>query len=189
MKIIGDVHGKFDKWREIVDSCSESVQIGDFGFKYPDKAEGHYFFPGNHDNQDNLPDYCLGRFGYVDFMSIPFFFVSGECSIDRFHRTEGLDWWRNEELSYAEDLTCIEIYKSIKPEVMLSHGAPSCIRDRFSFPHNHTSELLQTLFDFHQPKVWLFGHFHRSWYATIDNTFFRCLNELEVCDLGEFYES
>ena len=39
------------------------------------------------------------------------------------------------------------------------------------------------MFEKHQPKLWFFGHHHKSWTMMIDGTQFRCLNELEVYDI------
>ena len=74
--LIGDVHGKYKRYHEIIrekDRHPYSVQLGDFGF-FPswnrlscsglDKSL-HKIIPGNHDDYDYCPrsEYCLGDFG------------------------------------------------------------------------------------------------------------------------------
>lgn len=176
MLIIGDVHGKFKEWADLIANEKESLQIGDFGFNYPSSVPGHVFFPGNHDNHENYPDYCLGRYGEYRDM----FFVGGAYSIDHDVRTEGIDWFRNEELSYLEQEECFRQYSLAKPDIVLSHDCPTVVRYEFGYPQNQTSYLLQCMFLEHMPKLWIFGHHHRSWSKTIADTKFVCLNELET---------
>ena len=65
---IGDVHGKYDRYKKIMKSCTDSIQVGDMGVgfrqyigheigkMYPNPpydrmVEGnHKFIRGNHDN-------------------------------------------------------------------------------------------------------------------------------------------
>ena len=124
--ILGDVHGDRARCNRVHQKAqkkfpgSEVIQIGDLGVGFPKykrrARSGLYineptgeidtedyklpptfkFFPGNHDNRKEchkLPN-CLGDFGEYKGM----FFVSGASSIDRAFRTEGLDWWDDEEL-------------------------------------------------------------------------------------------
>jgi hypothetical protein len=107
--IIGDVHGKYDEYVELIRSLPEdaqSIQIGDFGFEYDvfEKENigfNHRFFGGNHDNYDKIRD-CANA--VLDFGQLGddgnIFFVRGAFSIDRYIRTIGVDWWPNEELSF-----------------------------------------------------------------------------------------
>jgi len=81
-----------------------------------------------------------------------------------------------------------ELYRSIKPDIMLTHDCPETISPYLLRPgaqiyQNQTGYFLQELFNIHQPKRWFFGHYHKSWQMTINGTDFRCLNELETCSL------
>jgi hypothetical protein len=136
--IIGDVHCKYDKYNQLVSRLdAPSVQLGDMGIGFPLKDDEDplsmppwaYFFAGNHDNPDEAalhPQY-LGKFGMRNVGDVPFFFVSGACSIDQYSRTEGVDWWRNEELSYAELQWALESYIDAKPDIMITHDCPDFI--------------------------------------------------------------
>lgn len=43
-----------------------------------------------------------------------------------------------------------------------------------------TRNLLQSMFEEHQPKLWLFGHHHRSKRKEINGTEFICVKELQT---------
>ena len=142
---------------------------------------------GNHDNPPELKTHrhCLGDFGLGFNGGIEFFFVSGAFSIDRAWRMEGFDWFKEEELNTAQMNDCIELYSTLRPpDVVLSHEAPYfLIQYLWGYPSNNTSLLLDALFRIHKPKVWVFGHHHKSIDLTIEGTRFVCLNELESLQL------
>jgi predicted phosphodiesterase len=197
--IIGDVHGKYRRYHEIIREKNKnpnSVQLGDFGFDYetlknvdPTK---HVFIGGNHDNYDiveKVPNY-LGDFGHtVNFHGIDFFHYRGAYSIDRMYRTIGIDWWEKEQLNIEEFMKARELYRSIKPDIVLTHDCPIELIPYLLPPgsriyENNTSWALNELFNIHQPKIWIFGHYHKSWKMTINKTDFICLDELETTKLG-----
>lgn len=197
--LIGDVHGKYRRYHEIIrerDRHPNTIQLGDFGFDYGtlknvDPAH-HVFIGGNHDNYDevaNVPNY-LGDFGYmVNFHGIDFFYYRGAYSIDRKYRTVGVNWWQDEQIKIDRFFEARQLYRNTKPEIMITHDCPQEIASLILPPGSHIFEnmtgwALQELFTIHQPKVWYFGHYHKSWSMTINGTLFRCLNELEVDRLG-----
>ncbi len=225
LRIIGDVHQKYcdnrrmteDGWIDIpgyeslVKGAGRSIQIGDLGFNYSplywiDK-EFHKVLTGNHDNIDNRPHHDLGDFGVYNIPEFgDIFFVRGGFSIDHVHRVYGRDLFVNEELNLIEAEKALELYKSVKPDFMLSHDAPLSLvpenvedrhftENQMPLPYisnpwmdvrtSNTQRLLQAMLDFHQPDRWYFGHFHISWTKKIGNTTFRCLKELEYVDLNE----
>ena len=193
--LIGDLHGKYKRYHEIIrekDRHPHTIQLGDFGFDYRTldnvDPKNHVFVGGNHDNYDKInsvPNY-LGDYGYtVGFHGIDFFFYRGAYSVDRQDRTIGIDWWEQEQLKIEDFMKARELYRDIKPDIMLTHDCPeslySYILPAGSHPYqNITSWALQELFNIHQPKIWRFGHFHHSWQMTINGTDFRCLDELET---------
>lgn len=193
--LIGDVHGKYQRYHEIVrerDRHTYTIQIGDFGFNYStlDNVDStkHLILPGNHDNYDIMKNYnhFLGDYGYVEnFNGLSFFFYRGAYSIDRQYRTIGIDWWKDEEVTIDNFFKARELYRSIKPDVMITHDCPENLVSYLIGPYapvyqNITSWALQELFNIHQPKIWRFGHYHNSWRMNIQGTDFRCLNELEI---------
>ena len=192
--ILGDVHGKYKRLHEIVrkkDKYPYIVQIGDFGFDFStlENVDPNKFkiIGGNHDNYDkiiNIPHY-LGDYGYTNLNNINFFSYRGAYSIDKQYRTIGIDWWEQEQVGIEQFMKARELYREIKPDIVLTHDCPDEISHYLLEPHqrkyeNLTGWALQELFSIHQPKIWRFGHWHVSWRKTIGNTDFRCLDELEV---------
>ena len=195
--LIGDVHGKYEHYHKIVRQTERhpyTLQIGDFGFKYDTlknvDSTRHLILPGNHDHYDtcyNHPHF-LGDYGYTSLNRIDFFYYRGAYSIDRQYRTIGIDWWENEQVNIDQFMKARELYRDIKPEVMITHDCPQDIALQMLEPgqrvyENITSWALQELYNIHQPKLWFFGHWHRSVKIQHGNTQFVCLNELETYTL------
>jgi hypothetical protein len=205
MRLIGDVHGKYRRYREIIRDCPASIQVGDMGVgfrsfphgepqanpTYDAMLEGdHKFIRGNHDN----PAVCRKHSqwiadGHVEGTTM---FLGGGDSIDKEYRIEGYSWWEDEQLTYKElhDLTVR--YLEVKPLVMITHECPRMIA--YNLCHTAgitkykddsiTSFALQAMLDLHQPKLWVFGHWHRSYDAVLGTTRFICLNELEHIEVN-----
>ncbi len=196
--IIGDVHGKYEKYHRILSRKEENpytLQIGDLGFRYDTLKNvdhtKHLILPGNHDNYDTCYNYphFLPDFGYmVNFNGIDFFYYRGAYSIDRQYRTIGIDWWENEQVNIDQFMKARELYRSVKPDVVISHDCPFDIATQMlhmdqRIIENNTTWALQELLNIHQPKLWFFGHWHRSKNIQYGNTKFRCLDELETYQL------
>lgn len=193
--LIGDVHGKYERYHRIVrekDRYPYSVQLGDFGFDYTTlknvDSKNHVFIGGNHDNYDkikNLPNY-LGDYGYmVNFNGIDFFYYRGAYSIDRQYRTIGIDWWENEQVGIEEFMKARELYREIKPDIFLAHDCPDFMVPQYIGPNakvyeNITNWALGELYKIHQPKLFIHGHYHISKTTQYGDTKFVCLNELET---------
>ena len=204
--IIGDVHGKFDKYIELTKQYPYTVQLGDMGFNYSKlyslDHNYHRFFKGNHDNHDiqdeNNPPCWLGEYGNIRLNNVNFFYISGAWSIDHKQRQKyeplwGKTWWENEELSYDTLNKAIDLYTKCQPQIMLSHECPQEVVRYVTNPEvtrdfgysgqvirTRTNQALQACFDVWQPKVWVFGHFHTKFHRKINNTDFVCLPELDV---------
>jgi len=138
--VVGDVHGKYDQYYDIVSKVKYSVCLGDFGFSqewtklgYSDlDPKKHKICAGNHDSYNvapNVPHY-LGDYGTCKLGGITFFFVRGGLSIDRVYRVGdelgggAKTYWSQEELNFHQMLDCIEAYKEEKPDILLSHVPP-----------------------------------------------------------------
>jgi hypothetical protein len=202
--LLGDCHGKYKRMHEVIrekDKHEYIVALGDVGFSFEtlDNVDPKKFVivGGNHDNYSkivNIPHY-LGDYGYVNnFNGIDFFFFRGAYSIDRQYRTIGIDWWEQEQLKIEDFMKARELYRQIKPDVVLTHDCPQSLYSYLLPPdakvyENITSWALEELFNIHQPKFWRFGHFHQSWRKVINGTDFRCLNELEteILTKGDVY--
>ena len=195
--VIGDVHGKYKEYHEIireVDRCPYTLQLGDFGFKYESlknvDSTRHLILPGNHDNYNDCYNYShfLGDYGYTSLNRVEFFYYRGAYSIDRGDRTVGINWWENEQVSIDQFMKARELYRIVKPRIVISHDCPDSISYQLLKPHqrkyeNLTGWALQELLNIHQPNLWIFGHYHNARTIQYGNTKFVCLDELETYDI------
>lgn len=192
--LIGDVHGKYSEYANIVKGCNYSIQLGDMGFKYDILKDidstRHMILPGNHDNYSICYEYShfLGDYGYTRLNTIDFFYYRGAYSIDRQYRTIGIDWWQNEQVDIESFIEARELYRSVKPDIVLSHDCPEQIAQLMLKPRqrmyqNITGWGLGELYKIHEPKLWIFGHWHESRTIIYGNTKFICLDELETYTL------
>lgn len=205
IRIIGDVHGHYAEYVKIATQSDThyTLQLGDMGFSYRHfqkcglSSAQHMFFGGNHDNYDlyNLCPNALGDYGMIKLPGEkPFFFVRGAYSIDKKYRTIGIDWWEREELTVEQGQKALELYSKVKPTLMITHDCPEVMREVFLSKNmgmmggnkkiiTRTGNLLQKMFEIHQPKLHIFGHWHQSIREKIDDCMFQCLNELEYIDI------
>lgn len=205
LRIISDVHGKFDKYIKLAKEAAYSIQIGDMGFSYDAlnvlDPRNHKVIAGNHDNYSCVDGkfvfqtpHFLGDFGIHNVPNIgDFFFVRGGYSIDKNFRRMGINWFEKEELNYQQCNAALELYKTIKPDIVLSHECPTSIIDfvglkywnRQPIKPSSTANLLQAMLDFHRPKRWIYGHHHKNFTKLIDGTTFDCRDELGYIDFEE----
>ncbi len=208
IRVIGDIHGVVEPYLNTIWNTQASLQLGDFGFDYRflDKVyfEDHKFFPGNHDNYDKCFAYphCLGDYGSETLNGVEFYFIRGGFSIDKawriknYQMTGQLTYWEKEELNLQEMFQCFEHYQRVKPDFVITHECPRSVSNLIGNPEilrnfgfdpdtftTRTSELLDACFKFHQPKLWIFGHYHKRWTKEIDGTKFICLPEFGYCDV------
>lgn len=207
MMLIGDIHGKWQAYSEILKTANvdRTVQVGDFGWGFHGQDTGvmpgrvlaletamdtynggdNRYIRGNHDNPAMCKQhrFCIDDLTYEPDTGI--MFMGGAWSIDRAWRTEGIDWWADEELSYNDLQTAIDVYESVKPRIMVTHECPEDVvgkmfpwyRKEFS---SRTRDALGTMFYLHKPELWVFGHWHTNADRVVDNTRFVCLNELNT---------
>lgn len=191
MRIIGDVHGKLPEYFEIISKCRSSIQVGDFGFQ-----SAHAWHLDVVGDEHNI---CFGNHDYMPYVYMPhscsdwevrdggkIMIIRGALSIDAFMREQGVDWFPNEEMSYKEMESCVATYEMFKPEIVISHTCPRNIKHKLFGLYDKpciTEQGLQVMFNSHQPKKWIFGHFHESIQQEVNGTLFQCLNELEYVDI------
>jgi len=104
-------------------------------------------------------------------------------------RTQGLDWWEDEELSYNELENMVILFKETKPRIVVSHTCPLEIityftedkRKRGGF--DRSSNFFSEAWTAHKPEWWLFGHFHRTNHAYIQGTDFRCVGANQTYEI------
>ena len=190
----GDAHGKLDR---LARPGNTVIQVGDLGIGFVSPTAIHHkitnrsdlwFIRGNHDD----PAACrrnsryMGEWGSCGSL----FFVSGAWSIDQAWRTEGRDWWHDEELSVGQASRAFDDYVAAKPRFMVTHDGPAGLFERGgammiqNFQRSATSTLLQAMLEVHAPEWWIFGHHHVSRDFVEAGTRFRCLAELESITLA-----
>lgn len=198
-KIIGDPHGKLTPYFALVNQAEKygenTLTVGDNGFEtewrigesFLRQLDGgfdrHKWLGGNHDIYPNYPKFSQALPDFGEWNGL--FFIRGANSIDRASRIEGVDWFRDEQLSYAQMLECLDCYEQTKPNWVITHDCPQSVRKScFGFDEKDvTSSFLEELFQIHQPKIWIFGHYHISTLYCQNNTSFICLNELQTLNL------
>lgn len=215
-RIIGDIHGNFNEYsfntlgigrtRHMGDPAppERSIQVGDFGIGFYTSYwhdmvndwmkthTGHRFIRGNHDN----PAKCfeMANWIYDGVVENDIMYVGGAWSIDHAMRTEGLDWWRDEELSVSQFNAIVDVYQDVKPRVMITHDCPTSVAWEMFISKGlslaganqiktRTGEALQAMFEIHKPEEWYFGHWHQTRRQNILGTEFQCLGELDYVDV------
>lgn len=201
IRFIGDVHGKYDRYKKIISDCNVSIQVGDMGvgFKHPYTDEymanpphyamikgNHRFIRGNHDS----PSVCRKHSQYIadGHVEDNMMFIGGGLSIDRIYRVEGYTWWADEELTIDQFYKLMDVYEATKPRIMVTHDCPESVVPlilnyyKKEYP-SITRQALDSMLYIHRPEIWVFGHWHQSVDTVIDGTRFICLNELEYKDI------
>lgn len=206
-RLVGDIHGQFNDYSTFaLKDCPNSIQLGDFGIgfsgdfwhnkvaTFQTANPGHRFIRGNHDN----PEKCKTMPGFITDGKVEndVMFIGGAWSIDRAWRTEGIDWWPDEELSIVALDHLIGVYDMVRPRVMITHDAPTDVTFQMFVQsglalggssakkiNTRTGQALQAMFDIHQPDEWYFGHWHVTMQCKFGRTMFHCLGELDFVDI------
>lgn len=189
---VGDIHSDFESFEFLckfmltqVAGIYRVVQIGDFGFWpnqpnwlwYPKSSlpVPVYFIDGNHDDHsvlqavyfdkptklsEKFDAFYIGR-GYAEGA---FVYCGGATSHDRSSRTEGVDWFRQENISEQDLSRALELSRGLPVQVMVAHDT---VREAFRLikePQwvfaDQNRELLEQLFYSVQPKLYIHGHYH-----------------------------
>lgn len=195
IRIVGDIHGQMDRYLKLVEQYQYSIQIGDLGHKEHYKTlkenlnpENHIFIVGNHDDYNNLPAHARKGYGMINHGGMEFFYISGAQTMDKEIKQIRNEWWEQEELTYTQLLEAIREYETHKPDIIISHTCPSIVKDSYMLKKGHvprqsrTEFALQSMYETHKPKLWIFGHFHKQKRIKILGTYFICLDMLEALD-------
>ena len=165
-----------------------------------------YTIRGNHDD----PSYFTGTFELSNIKLIPDYytletmndtilFIGGAISIDRTQRTLNKTYWCDEIPIYKEEL--LSLIK--KPTIVVTHTSPSFAypthKDGISYwmlndlklnnDLDYERSVFTKIWDFlianqKQPLHWVYGHFHRTYTQTFENTKFRVIDELEFYSIN-----
>lgn len=198
--IIGDPGGRLEQYEKIVKHYNakniKTISVGDNGF-YNEwewglqnlDCDNNKWLHGNHDMC--TPDYfnCKLSLGHSNYWN-DIFTVRGAASIDKIHRRFGIDWFEEEQLSAQEANDAIDLYWGTTPNIVVSHDCPSDIKSMvFGYNNSdYTNVVLQEMFEIHQPKIWIFGHYHSDEVFHYKGTTFICLGELKsiVINIDEY---
>lgn len=136
---------------------------------------------GNHDNwatiqklpveSDGLATFrsnirVLPRGGRTEISGLVVGGLGGAFSVDKFHRTEGKDWWHNEEPTQAE---ADQLIDAGSVDVLITHDAPAGIPlvSEFDLPPDinlqaeQTRVLLRSVVEALRPAHLFCGHWHQ----------------------------
>jgi hypothetical protein len=200
--LIGDIHGRVEDYMQAVHvrnlNLQPSLQVGDLDISYYQflrkvDAQNHRVLPGNHDHYGHVQKWphFLGDWGRLEHGGYDLWYVRGAYSIDRDWRTEGRNWWAEEELTYGQGRSMLNDYELARPSIVVSHCAPTeiarliCWRLHGHFGNSRTEELLQQAFDIHHPRTWFFGHYHTPFTCTASGCTFRALGAGEIIRVWE----
>lgn len=211
IRLLGDVHGKFKKYKKDIKDVENSIQLGDMGigFYYLDHdgtrvpyanppydsimKGNHRCIRGNHDS----PHVCQQQSYWIPDGTVEvieghkIMYIGGGLSIDRDFRTEGLDYWSDEELSYHKLWCMMDLYDIEKPDIVMTHDCPDSVGHLIQYEcrrmkkdiSSRTASAFEEMFKRHKPKLWCFGHWHYNWTKEIDGTIFRCVDKNDYIDM------
>jgi hypothetical protein len=135
-----------------------------------------------------MPPNYLGDYGWWKIPGLSdgkkLFFIRGGWSIDgRIRRRNNWGWWPREQMSKKECERAIAYYEQEKPDFVVTHTCPFDLMKKMTLGWsglpipNATNRMLNLMFESHQPKLWVFGHFHQMFKHQLGKTTFIGVNE------------
>jgi Icc-related predicted phosphoesterase len=203
VRFVGDTHPVYTTFNQLVKCDYPVIQVGDFGqgfepqekymdgneIKYrhgpaPEMNDHVWFIRGNHDS----PEVCKANPHWIPDGHIEHgvMFIGGAESIDVKERQENVDWWADEQLSQEDLENIVDIADREKPSIMVTHDCPSFLLNAVFYgmkPPSRTAQALNVIYNIVQPKLWVFGHYHRSIRFKAENTLFICCGIDEAVDI------
>ena len=163
------------------------------------------FIDGNHEHHERLNELPVnkwmgGRVHFVesgiihmmrgqvyDIGGVKFFTFGGAYSVDRYTRTEGIDWFPEEiptRGEYEEGLDNLEAC-GYKVDYIITHTAPREVAAALGYGEDSPDETalrkyLQQIADEAEYRKWFFGHFHED--EVIDDVFVALYDEVIAID-------
>jgi len=99
--------------------------------------------------------------------------IGGALSIDKHMRSEGISWWKQEDITREEIENCFNELDShgYKVDYILTHTCPSRIVMEFIHPsmynmgkfNDYTAKFLDEIDNLVEFDGWFFGHMHVDW--------------------------
>jgi hypothetical protein len=181
--------GDFGIWP---DAGGQAYLVG-IGHALGEANAGLWFIDGNHEDFPELARMAADTTVHGQVMVLPnvshlprghrwnwhgrtWLACGGGVSLDRAARTEGRDWWPEEEISAAQEAA---IVAGGHADVLVSHDCPSGVDHDFGRPPSWWApedlarnaahrERLQRIVDAVQPSHIMHGHLHRAYQRTCD---------------------
>ena len=133
-----------------------------------------------------FPTHYLGNYGRWTLPNTEksIFFIRGGWSIDQKYRfVHKWPWWPREQMSMFEMESALHYYVGKKPDFVVSHEAPLSVLMKVGLNAGKviptaTNRLLDYMYKEHQPKYWVFAHYHQYINVKMGETHFIGLNML-----------
>ena len=147
------------------------------GLKIPEETKV-YFCDGNHEDHWDLEWHRNEEYNIVELYDRCFYcprgstlklpdgrtilFIGGADSIDKAHRTLGIDWFPEEVISYADAERALSLETPI--DIVISHTVPLewvpdvCRGEKFGDP---SRQALSAVLEKFSPPLWFSGHWHK----------------------------
>lgn len=186
---LGDVHGEWSKMDRVIHAAhnrhpeiARIFQVGDLGEGFqniPKYIPSHQInvkpivaIDGNHEhfdkleanqgwNNENLEYLGRGQTRFIEGKNILGF--GGTWSIDKHLRTQGVDWFPQEEPTQRQFWDFVDVGE-FGQDIVISHDFAEEFQMREIYPaipgHRSTRVLLQQVWELVRPKFWFFGHYH-----------------------------
>ena len=106
-------------------------------------------------------------------------FMGGANSIDKNSRTLGIDWFPEENLTYAD---VESVPKDAKIDIVISHTCPNEF-DIGCYDVDSNRYALSYILDTFRPSLWYFGHWHIYKTGFTRNCRWKALNHSFSCDI------
>lgn len=117
--------------------------------------------------------------GYIENINnVNTLFLGGEWTEDQYLKIEGVDWFKNEELSPNEQIKIIEkIIKFIqtgnKIDFVCAHSAPEILlKNYFNLKSRTTPLFYNKIWELTKPRHWIFAHYHKNIQENFNGTWF-----------------
>ena len=197
--VVGDTHGRWEHFQNLIDAESPDmvIQCGDFGYwprvdcyNLPEEGFGVpvHFCDGNHEDhwslqalEDNeiVPGvFYQPRGSILNVEGLNIMFFGGGESIDKANRKFGIDWFPDEVPKMSDFFNLPET----RVDVMITHTAPKAFEIPYDAPEkggDPTRAMLDAIWEKYRPLRWFFGHYHDTTEDDYRGTHWKLLDCIE----------
>jgi hypothetical protein len=197
--VMGDLHADWNSLNTFINEKKPDIilQCGEFGLwprmgdelsvnNINNKNTKIYWCEGNHEDYYAIQELIDGEaklptnITYMkrgSVLTLPdgrkVMFFGGAWSVDNQWRTDGINWFKEEELLKEKDIQNIYNYKEGEIDLVISHTAPNefVIGIYGNENYDPSRRVLSHVLEVIKPKQWVFAHWHlyKSEYYTYSN--------------------